>query len=187
MQIKLFNDFPDKRPKPTANMEYGNIFQHKVAESIPNLIGEEMRGMLCLEDIVINFSNDIVCSDRIIECKSVMDERPVEEWYFNSSILQCAVYSSLLSKTDGNLATSTFFVNLGNPSITYTVKKDIDYYLRFGDDTYEILVNDSDGIVGFITDKARAACHWNTAREFDEQFKKKEYEILKDKFQFIKV
>ena len=32
MQIRFFNENPDKRPKPNVNTIFGESFQHKVAE-----------------------------------------------------------------------------------------------------------------------------------------------------------
>ena len=84
-----------------------------------------MRGTYIKDNICINFSNDIVTKNSIIECKSI--NREVEEWYFESSLVQCAVYSSLLQKTNGDLVTSKFFSDMGNQIIKTTVDKNIDY------------------------------------------------------------
>ena len=179
MQLKLFSEYPELRPKPNSNMEYGQTYQHKVALWVEGLIGEEMRGTYIQDDICINFSNDIVCNDRIIEVKSISEDRPTEEWYFNSSILQCAIYKSLIEKSDGKLKTATFFTELGNPSIETVVKNDIDYILLFGTTPYKINVTDSDKIVDFIIEKAKSTLTWEDAKIFDTHFKHMEYETLK--------
>lgn len=182
MQIKFFNENPDKRPKPNSNVLFGETFQHKVAEQTDGVIGEEMKGTFIYENICINFSNDIVTKNSIIECKSV--NREVEDWYFESSLLQCAVYSALLRKTDGKLVTSKFFADMGNPIVETKVKPNIDYKLRFGDTLYCVEVNDEDKIVDFIIKKAKHCNTWDEAKIFDAQYKQKEFETLKDFFKY---
>lgn len=182
MQIKFFNEFPEKRPKPTTNMLYGETFQHKVAQQTKDVIGEEMRGSFVCDGICINFSNDIVTKNSIIEVKSV--DRKVEDWYFQSSLLQCAVYSALLRKTDGNLVTAKFFADMGNPIVETKVKPNIDYNLKFGDTLYCVEVNDEDKIVDFIIKKAKHCNTWDEAKIFDAQYKQKEFETLKDFFNY---
>lgn len=182
MQIKFFNENPDKRPKPNSNVLFGETFQHKVAEQTKGVIGEEMRGTFIYENICINFSNDIVTKDAIIEVKSV--NRDVEDWYLESSLVQCAVYSALLRKTNGNLVTSKFFADMGNPIVETKVKPNIDYNLRFGDTLYCIEVNDEDKIIDFIIKKAKHCNTWDEAKIFDAQYKQKEFETLKDFFKY---
>lgn len=182
MQIKFFNENPDKRPKPNSNVLFGETFQHKVAEQTKGVIGEEMRGTFIYENICINFSNDIVTKDAIIEVKSV--NRDVEDWYLESSLVQCAVYSALLRKTDGNLVTSKFFADMGNPIVETKVKPNIDYNLKFGDTLYCIEVNDEDKIIDFIIKKAKHCNTWDEAKIFDAQYKQKEFETLKDFFKY---
>lgn len=186
MQIKMFDEHPDMRPKPNFNTEYGETFQHQIATEVENLIGEEMRGTYIKDNICINFSNDIVCNDCIIETKSRMKDRPTEDWYFNSSILQCAVYKALLEKCNGKLVTATFFAELGHPFIETNVKPNIDYLLRFGDDTYKIELINSDAIIDFIVKKAKAALNWTDAFNFDSKYKHLEYETLKNYFKYSK-
>ena len=131
---------------------------------------------------LIKFSNDIVTKNSIIECKSV--NREVEDWYFESSLLQCAVYSALLRKTDGKLVTAKFFADMGNPIVETKVKPNIDYKLRFGDTLYCVEVNDEDKIVDFIIKKAKHCNTWDEAKIFDAQYKQKEFETLKDFFNY---
>ena len=185
MQIRFFNENPDKRPKPNVNTIFGESFQHKVAETTKEVIGEEMRGTYIKDNICINFSNDIVTKNSIIECKSI--NREVEEWYFESSLVQCAVYSSLLQKTNGDLVTSKFFSDMGNPIIKTTVDKNIDYLLRFGENTYKVTVNDADKIVDFMLKKAKATYTYNEEKTFDLCYKQKEYETLKQYFNYNRI
>lgn len=187
MQLRMFADHPELRPKPNFNQETGEIFQHYIASKTDGLIGEEMRGSYIQDNICINFANDIVTNDYILETKSVSKDRPVEDWYFNSSILQCAIYKSLLSKCGGELVTATFFIELGNPLIKTKVKPNIDYLLHFGEDTYKINVTDTDRIIDFILRKAKASLTWTEAKNFDYHYKHLEYETLKEYFTYEKV
>lgn len=185
MQIKMFAEHPEKRPTPTPQVYEGESYQHQVAKTMADVIGEEMKGTLMKENICINFSNDIVCKDKIVEVKSVNGE--VENWYLESSLLQCAVYNSLLKMTDGKLKTAKFFSDLGNPIIETTVNGNIKYFLKFGDDVYMVDIKDAKSIVDFILKKAKASLTWDSARAFDTIYKRKEFETLKPFFEYVKI
>lgn len=184
MQIKLFRDHPEKKPQPSAMVAYGEKFQKAVADTIPNIIGEEMRGKYVNNHfgITINFSNDIVCADKIIEVKSVTGK--YEPWYLQSSILQCAFYKSMIILGAKHLETASFYVNLGNRRVETDVKqRSLRYILIFGEEKYEIFVNNPYQIVGFFENKAIHCTDWNSAKKWDEMYKHCEYETLK---QYIK-
>lgn len=187
MQIKMFTDHPEMRPQPNFNTEFGQSFQHRIASMTKNVIGEEMRGSYIHNNICINFANDIVTNNSIIEVKSIINDRPIENWYFNSAITQCAIYKSLIERCGGELVTATFFSELGNPIIKTVVKPNIDYLLRFGEDTYKINVTNTDKIIDFILKKAHACLSWTDAKIFDYQYKHLEYETLKEYFTYEKI
>lgn len=182
MQIRMFDLHPEKRPVPTINTEIGVTHQHQIALNTNNVIGEELRGTYINENICINFSNDIVCKDKIIEVKSV--NREVEDWYFNSCVLQCALYKSLLLKSNKQLITAKFYSDLGNPIVKTTVDDNIKYILYFGEKKYNIIVVNPDLIIEFFVNKAKATFDWDLAKEFDLNYKFKEYETLKNYFYF---
>ena len=186
MQIKMFTEHPDLRPNPSPNAIQGAEYQHKLFLSLPNTIGEEMRGSYCwYGKFIINFSNDIVCNDKIIEVKTV--NKPVEEWYFKSSIWQCAVYYSLLMMSDRRLVTSTFYIEQGNPKIETVVDENIKYILYFGEDKYEIEVTNPYSIVDFIKRKAIASTDWQDAKLFDQEYKHTEFEKFNSCFKYKKI
>lgn len=187
MQLKMFAEHPDMRPKPNFNTEFGETFQHQIATTVKGLIGEEMRGSYIQDNICINFSNDIVCNDSVIEVKSILDNKTVEDWYFNSAITQCAVYKALLEKCGGKLITATFFAELGHPVIETIVKPDTNYLLRFGEDTYKIETTNNEKIIDFIIEKAKATLTWTDAKIFDYQYKHLEYDTLKKYFTYEKI
>ena len=182
MQIRMFDLHPEKRPVPTMNTESGVTHQHQVALNTDDVIGEELRGTYINGNICINFSNDIVCKDKIIEVKSV--NREVEDWYFNSCVLQCALYKSLLLKSNKQLITAKFYSDLGNPIVKTTVDDNIKYILYFGEKKYNIIVVNPDSIIEFFINKAKASFDWDSAKEFDLNYKFKEYETLKNYFRF---
>ncbi len=185
MQIKMFAEHPEKRPQPTQQVYEGESFQRQVAKAMADVIGEEMKGTLFDNGIYINFSNDIVCKDKIVEVKSANGE--VENWYLENSLLQCVVYYSLLKMTGGKLKTAKFFSDQGNPIVETTVDCNIKYFLKIGNDVYLIEVNDAKSVVDFILEKARASMDWETAKAFDAAYKRKEFETLRPFFNYVKI
>lgn len=189
MQLKLFMEHPEKKPIPfeNKNIVMGNKYQHAQAKLFNNIIDEEMRGCLQTTNIIINFTHDIVCEDKIVEIKFVDDTRPVEDWYLNSSILQCAVYKALNNISGGQLETATFRTNMGFPKKYTTITNDIPYLLYFGNDKYKIQTLDDNAIVNFIINKAYASLDWTNAKEFDNKFKHKEFQTLLPYFNIQKL
>ena len=180
MQIKMFREKPELKPKPTINQLNGISYQDEVANRVKGFIGQEMRGTYIKDNICINFSNDIVCEDKIIEVKTVRETDGLD-WYFDNSILQTAAYKALLENSNKKLVTSKFYFEKGNPYVEARVSE-FDYFLLFGVDLYKIEVNDDKKIVDFLIRKAKASLYWDTARDFDREFKKREFEVLKDAF-----
>jgi hypothetical protein len=87
-----------------------------------------------------------------------------------------------------DLKTAKFYTNQGNPYIRYKYEReDIPYYLYFGDEIYRIDIIDIDKILWFITEKAIACMEWETAKEFDKQYKYKEYKVLSEAFKVVKI
>lgn len=185
MQIKMFAEHPEKRPQPSQAAFEGESYQHQVVKKMNGVIGEEMGSVLIDDNVRIYFSNDVVCKDKIVEIKSVNGEP--EEWYLKSSLLQCAVYNSLLKMTDGRLKTAKFFSDKGNPIVETAVDDDIKYFLKFGNDIYLINVKDAGSIVRFILEKAKASMSWDGAKLFDAAYKRKEFETLKPFFDYVKI
>jgi len=179
MQIKMFAEHPEKKSQPSQMVVYGEKFQKAVTETIPNIIGEEMRGKYvnAAHGITINFSNDIVCEDKIIEVKSV--KYPVEEWYLNSSLLQCAFYKSMMILGARHLETASFYTNLGHERTCADIKRAIRYILIFGEEKYEVFVSNPHDIVGFFEHKAICSTDWTTAKVWDAKYKHREFECLR--------
>lgn len=187
MQIKMFLEKPELKPKPNINQWKGVDYQHEVATQIDGVIGEEMGSCFEFDEVRIYFSNDIITKDKIIEVKHIDKERVVEEWYLNSCLLQCAIYKTLVEECDNKLRTSLFHINNGNPIQNCVIKNDFEYLLYFGEDRYKIEVTNKKKIINFIKTKVKHCLTWDDARYFDNQFKRKEFEILKDCFTYNKI
>ena len=180
MQIRMFAEHPERKPLPSQMVDYGEKFQRAVADTLPNIVGEEMRGIYTNGGISIYFSNDIVCEDKIIEVKSVTGNAP--EWYFQNSLLQCAFYKSMIMQGFNRLETASFLVNQGYERKSAIVATWTDYILIFGEEKYKIEVNNTHGIINFFLGKARACTDWNLAKNFDFINKHREFEILSKYF-----
>lgn len=186
MQIRMFMLHPEKRPQPTQNMLEGVAFQDNVCKSLKNVIDQEMVGEMYDGDDTIRFSIDIVTSDAFMEVKSVDKEREVPDWYRQSSLLQCAVYYALLQESDGGLHTAKFRCDQGFERISCQANKDNPYVLIFGDERYSISLLNKRAILDFIIEKKNACSSWDDAKAFDNQYKKKEFEVLSKYFQYEK-
>lgn len=190
MQIKMFMEHPELKPKPTFNMLEGERHHREVASKLKDIIGEEMGNCLNIhmgDKITVWFSNDICCEKGIVEIKSVDKERP-SDWYFNNSVTQCAVYSVLSMYCNYDLRTAKFFTDKGNPYIRYKYdRENVPYFLYFGDEIYRIDILDIDKILWFITEKAIACMEWETAKEFDKKYKHLEYKTLSEYFRVVRI
>ncbi len=178
----MFTEHPERKPQPSQMVYYGEKFQRAVSDTIPNIIGEEMRGIYTNGGLSIYFSNDIVCSDKIIEVKSVVGNTP--DWYFQSSLIQCAFYKSMIMQGFNRLETASFYVNIGYERKAIIVPSYIDYILVFGEEKYKIEVYNPNGIINFFLRKAMSCTDWSLAKNFDFVNKHREYEILKDFFRY---
>lgn len=187
MQLKMFMQKPELRPKPNINQFNGVNYQKELAKTIPNIIGEELGNYIEIDNIRIYFSNDIVCNDKIIEVKSIDENKIVEDWYFNSCILQSAIYKTLTHYCNYKLRTSKFHVNNGNPLIECTLKNNVPFLLFFGKEQYEINVLNYEVFLRYLIKKAKSVLNWDDAKFFDLKYKGNEFNLLKQYIQIIKL
>lgn len=179
MQIKMFLEKPELKPKPNFNQQQGIIHQHKLIAKIPNVIGEEMGNYIEYRNFRLYFSNDILTKNSIIEVKNIDPLREISDWYLKSSLVQCAIYSTLSYIVNYSFHTSKFFIDLGNePKKHQYDSNNIDYYLYFGSDKYKVIVTNFAKIKEFIFNKILALEDWNRAKYFDSLFKRKEFDYL---------
>ena len=194
-QIKMLTAHPEYRTPPSAMMEYGSKFQDAVADTLPNIIGQEMRGTYVSNNyghnIAINFSNDIVAQNKnydytIYEVKSVVGKAP--EWYKQSSLLQCALYKAMIITKVDRLETASFYVNEGHEKKVVYLCTNINrvrYVLIFGEEKYEISLLDAPRIINFFEYKASCCCSdWKMATDWDNRYKHLEFECLKGCFSY---
>lgn len=180
----------------TARMLKGEKFQSKVVkdESLSNVVADEMRGCYAYNDIEIFFCIDMIKNGNFYEIKSVFDKNgndslEYDDWYLNSSLLQCAFYKSLLLKMEGNkLYTPKFRIKEGYKKISIEINKNNPYYLIFGKiGIWEIKVINPDEIINFYKDKISHLKYMEDAKIFDLKFKHKEFELLNPYFQYNKL
>lgn len=188
-QIMLFREFPEKKPKTDGTMSNSEKFRHSIAGRVAGLIGEEMGGFYRVSDrMCVMYTSGIVCNDKIIEVKTVANDRPLQDWYLKGSLLQCAIHKTMFRLCGGSISTSNLFVEAGNDKHSVVLDpEETPYYLMFGRKNYRIFVSDYDKIAAFIADKARATISWDSARMFDAQWKRKEFDRLSPAFTYEEV
>lgn len=191
MQIRMYTLHPELKQKTQTQMAHaiaGEEFQTRIAKRAKTLVGEELAGCYQYKDIRIYFSNDIICEKAVVEVKYIDPQRTVEEWFFRQSLLQAAFYYSLLLQANPKrLETAKFKINAGASMVVFNYTKDISYYLQFGSNLYQITRVNHEKIVDFFTKKAIATSSWDTAREFDNSFKHKEFSTLSNYFEYKKI
>lgn len=179
-----------KKEKPVSEaMVQGNILAHE--KSISEYV--EMRGTYnhkSFNNFLIHYAFDeIEVNDKsalLIEHKNITSEKPVEMWYFESCVLQTAVYQAF-AKVNKNkhLQTATFHIKEGNPKEELELNNlYLRSQLRMGDDVYTVVVTDPIKLVNFYCRKAEAILDYDNARKFDSLYKFKEYKALKECLSF---
>lgn len=176
-----------KKEKPvTEAMVKGNEIANE--KSISKYI--EMRGTYEHKNLLIHYAFDEVdindVSAMLIEHKNITSDRPVEMWYFESCILQTAVYQAFAHVNQNKiLQTATFFTEQGNPRLELDLGNSyLNSQLHMGDKHYTVLVKDHKKLVEFYCKKALAIFEWDTAKAFDAQYRRKEYQTLLDCLSF---
>lgn len=179
------------RPK-TERMIRGEEFQEKVqVDNYP-----EMRGAFEFDDFIIFFTWDEIVpkKDRydFIEVKSVQDAY-FEEWYVHSSLMQVAFYAAMSEETK-SFHTAKFKINEGFERKSIYIDESLPriYHLKFGPHGYaKVLPNKT--LLNHYIDKASVITEcvhhsnegevsyaYDLAREFDAEFKHKEWSIYGD-------
>lgn len=185
------------RPQVTDKMLAGCAYQKSIFDEIiangENAF-DEMQGVYHFDDNNIYFCIDIVKDNGFIEVKSLFDENGKEtthyaDWYLASSLLQCAVYKSLLMSMDGNkLRTAQFRLDEGAEKREIEVDANKPYYLKFGSvGTFEVKVKNSEAILDFLHKKIESMSDFVTAKAFDKEFRYNEFNILSQYFEYNKI
>ena len=179
-------------PPITPNIIAGEKYQHSVSDKSRedgHNVCDEMCGHYDFGDNAIYFCIDFVREDGFFEVKSVNNPSSYEQWYFEASILQCAVYKALLNAMGGNtLVTPKFRLDEGYSYQSIEANKSLPYKLIFGDvGTYIVDVTDGERLIRFLKEKINSLKDYNTARAFDAKYKHKEFSLLRNCFTYKKV
>ena len=148
---------------------------------------QEYRGVYKNDNIIIYYCNDLVLNDKIIEVKNV--EGKVEDWYFQSSILQTAFYKSLILNSDGTLETPQFRINQGYKHEIIHIDINLPYYLYFGDEKYLVTVKKPKYIINFFYNKAKLTIteSYDYLRLYDSKNRYNQFTLLKEYFSYKKI
>lgn len=156
---------------------------------------KEMRGCFSFDDDKVFFSFDEirVCDlYYFIEHKSIDKSRNLEDWYFKSSTMQVAFYSALYRFSNvKTYETATFYKEKTNENNVLSLK-DVEYnkcrfLLNFGGDIYEIILHDDRSLMKFFYNKMKSCYSYDSAKQWDNFYKNKEYEYVKSFYSIRKM
>lgn len=170
----------------TQQMIEGNKVAHEKAQSQYL----EMRGQYKYQNLIINYSFDEIKVNEkaltLIEHKNIASGKAVEMWYFESCVLQTAVWKAFMQENpDKHLQTATFFRREGNPLMELDItNKFLNSELHMGEKVYHVQVLDPKRLVEFYCMKAMSTFDYESAKKFDRQFKFQEYNYLQDCLSF---
>lgn len=147
---------------------------------------KEMRGTFSRDNLLIFYSFDEMQISKdtltLIEHKTIQDESTVEEWYFNSSVLQTAVYYAFLTENSAKeYYTAKFFRKQGHNTNYLDISKfsKINNILFFGKKKYQVTTTNTKELVNIYLKKARSTEEYFSATEWDDKWKFKEWAKLK--------
>lgn len=182
----------------TKMQEIGNEYQSKVSNDDKyknkGLYAEELRGSYSFDNNVIFFCIDMISDGNFFEIKSIQDKEgnitdEYPEWYLNNSLLQCAFYKSMLILGDNKtLFTPKFRIKEGFEYKAMEVEPTNDYTLLFGDKLkFKVDVKKPQAIIDFYKNKIEHLENYDTAKEYDNQFKFKDFDVLKKCFKYTEI
>lgn len=166
------------------NMVIGEQHQHDVAQRQKGVY-EEMKTVLRYNDIIISCCHDIVDKKNhiITEVKNIDPNRPLEDWYFKNSIVQCVLYSTVCHFNGNVFITPIFRIKQGFKQDGFFLTN-IEYHLLFGEEEYNIIAKDYDAILLYFSVKANSSKDYESAKIFDEFHKFKHFEDLRKYFDY---
>ena len=190
-QLWYFQQLPPKvvakKKEPSEWQKEGTNFQDMITNTHFPDSCPEMCGVLeCGEDSVF-FANDICYKDKCIEVKWICEGSEVADWYIQSSLVQCAFYSSFIKHGCTRLHTAKFAIREGVERKVFQIDQDASYYLRFGNDTYLIEVIDHKPFIDYIKEKLDCIKDHYSAIRFDAKYKHKEFKLFKKYFSYRKL
>lgn len=170
--------------EPTERMLKGN--EEAERKSISEL--KEMRGTYVHNAFLLHYTFDEIRVNEkngnvlLIEHKMIENGSLVENWYIENSILQIALYHSLLKlNPNKEYFTAKFYRKLGYNTNYFEVaaNKKITSHLLMGDKVIEVGVKNPKALVDFFIKKAISTFDYTSAKDFDLKYKRKEFQLLK--------
>lgn len=172
---------------PTINMVEN--FKSQIEKSKSEYI--EMVGSYKVDNHILYFSFDEIVKDGdkydLVERKELNFPDP-KSLYYHTSVIQVALYHSLLLNTsDHNLQTASFMLKMDYPfnKLYINGNSTTRSILVFGKKNYIIEPLNTKGLIDFYIHKMIASLEYGTAKDFDLQFRFKEFGYL-NKYIFIK-
>lgn len=166
-----------------ANMfkKYGPVFEERKSTFVVNGAPQ----------LTISASHDIITNKFVMEVKSFNPNISQGDWFLKSSIVQAALYKSILMATNGETVTPIFRIKEGYElqNQYLRVNSDIPYLLWFGDTIYAIRVLNSDMILQYFIQKARASMNYELANRWETYISpfKMMYDVLSSYFTVEKI
>lgn len=179
--------------KVTPGMIHGNTYADKISGKYKEMRNQYHFKDDQLNDHVIFFSFDeIVITDEevhFIEHKQVRDLNNVEPWFLDMSALQLAFFYSLhLLEKKHRYVTAKFAVQNGSQMNAMVLEGPAECekaILNFGGDKYLIKVINPMSILTYYKKKAISSCNYTSAELWDNDSKKRDYELLYKYFNYI--
>lgn len=190
-QLWYFQQLPPREAKrkkePSAWQIEGANFQDMIINNhFPNCY-PEMCGVFEYNGNAVFFSNDICYENKLIEVKWIDEGSVVPDWYLQTSLVQCALYSSFIKHGCTLLHTAKFALRAGKEYQIFEINQNASYYLRFGNDTYIVKVIDPTPFINYIKEKLDCVNDYRRAVCFDQKYKHREFELFRNSFEFRKL
>lgn len=161
--------------------KYGPVFEERKSTFVVNGAPQ----------LTISASHDIITNKFVMEVKSFNPNISQGDWFLKSSIVQAALYKSILMATNGETVTPIFRIKEGYElqNQYLRVNSDIPYLLWFGDTIYAIRVLNSDMILQYFIQKARASMNYELANRWETYISpfKMMYDVLSSYFTVEKI
>lgn len=178
----------------TPNNMMGNSYAEYMSKGYVEMTGAYRVSRDPYELLIFYPFDEIRVKDNrriFIEHKWVRDFKEIESWFFQSSICQIALLASLHQFNKRRIyMTANFRVKEGHQkdvldlSITEDTKEL--YILNFGGIMFEVTI-DAEPIVDYYVAKAMASIHYDTAKQWDAEYKYKDYDMICDHLSFNRI
>lgn len=180
--------FKQQEAKKTPRMYKGDNHAEKIVKKEEAC--SELRGTVYIPEGVLYFCIDMFKDNIATEIKMV--EGVPEDWYFNSSLLQCTFYAELLKEVI-YLDTPTFRKKEGYPDQLIEIYQPIEYRLLFGKELYKVEASPS--VKDFYLQKLSIVHDTLMAdkfdllkcKQFDAKYKHKEFNFLKSHIKYKQI